>query len=146
MPDNQFRYKAGKLSFLLVCLFLCTACGKKDVVFVAGQEVALEEAMSPEEIPATITEEVKIEETLPVTPNVTEVSAMNAEDGEGKININTADAEKLMTLTGIGESRAAAIIEYRENCGGFKNIEEIMDVKGIGTGIFSKISSLICVK
>ena len=145
MPDNQFRYKAGKLSFLLVCLFLCTACGKKEAVFVAGEAVNFIESTA-EETPGTIKEEVKIEETLPVMPNVTEVSAVEANDGGEKININTADAEKLMTLTGIGESRAAAIIEYRENCGGFKKIEEIMDVKGIGTGIFSKISSLICVK
>ena len=64
----------------------------------------------------------------------------------GKININTAYAQELMDLPGIGESRAAAIIEYRMQTGGFQSIEEIMNVKGIGTGIFSKISSLICVK
>ena len=62
------------------------------------------------------------------------------------VNINTANAEELMTLPGIGEARAAAIIEYRQQMGEFQEIEDIMNVKGIKTGIFSKINSLICVK
>ena len=63
-----------------------------------------------------------------------------------QVNINTAGTEELMTLPGIGQVRAAAIIEYREREGEFEKIEDIMNVKGIGTGIFSKINSLICVK
>ena len=62
------------------------------------------------------------------------------------ININTASAAELMMLPGIGEVRAAAIIEYRQQIGDFQKIEDIMNVKGIKTGIFSKINSLICVK
>lgn len=62
------------------------------------------------------------------------------------VNINTANAEELMTLPGIGKVRAAAIIEHRQREGKFEKIEDIMDVKGIKTGIFSKINSLICVK
>lgn len=62
------------------------------------------------------------------------------------VNINTADAAELMTLPGIGKVRAAAIIEYRQQMGEFEKIEDIMNVKGIKTGIFSKINSLICVK
>ena len=64
----------------------------------------------------------------------------------GLVNINTADAELLMTLPGIGEVRAAAIIEHRQREGDFEKIEDVMNVKGIKTGIFSKISNLICVK
>ena len=62
------------------------------------------------------------------------------------VNINTADKTELMTLPGIGEVRAIAIIEYRQSYGEFKRIEDIMNVKGIKNGIFSKINSLICVK
>lgn len=62
------------------------------------------------------------------------------------VNINTADKTELMTLPGIGEVRADAVIEYRRKYGEFKRIEDIMNVKGIKNGIFSKINSLICVK
>ncbi|MBT8341009.1 MAG: helix-hairpin-helix domain-containing protein [Desulfatitalea sp.] len=50
----------------------------------------------------------------------------------GKININTANAEELMTLKGIGESYAKSIIEYRETNGPFQTAEDLMKVKGIG--------------
>lgn len=61
------------------------------------------------------------------------------------ININTADKETLMKLYGIGEVKAAAIIEYREKNGLFKNTEEIKNVKGIGEATFSKIKDRIIV-
>lgn len=63
-----------------------------------------------------------------------------------KININTADAELLDTLPNIGPTRAQAIIEYRKRNGGFITVEEIMNVDGIGEGIFSDIADLICVE
>ena len=62
------------------------------------------------------------------------------------VNINTADEKELMSLPGIGQGRAAAIIEHRQREGNFEKIEDIMKVKGIKTGIFSKINNLICVK
>jgi len=61
-----------------------------------------------------------------------------------KININEADAELLMTIPGIGEKRAGDIIAYREENGGFKTIEDIMEIKGIGTKTFEKIKNYIC--
>ncbi len=62
------------------------------------------------------------------------------------IDINTADREELKLLDGIGDVRADAIIEYREANGGFKNIDEIKNVKGIGDGIFSEIADFIYVE
>ena len=61
------------------------------------------------------------------------------------IDINTADAEQLMKLSGIGEVLAEEIIKYREENGSFQNIEEIMNVSGIGSGIFNKIQEHIYV-
>lgn len=65
---------------------------------------------------------------------------------EELIDINAAGAEELMTLNGIGETRAAAIIEFREQNGPFASIEEIMLIPGIKEGIFSKIQDQIVVR
>lgn len=64
---------------------------------------------------------------------------------EKLVNINTASKEELLTITGIGESRADAIISYREENGDFKNIEEIKNVSGIGDSLFEKIKEYITV-
>lgn len=61
------------------------------------------------------------------------------------IDINSADADELTKLKGIGEVLAQEIISYRENSGGFRNIEEIMNVSGIGEGIFADIRDHIYV-
>ena len=129
MPGSYSIYKAGKLSFLLVCLFLCSACGNSSkAVFEAGEN---KEIVAVE----NLTEEI-----------VENKVAAEEEKTFSMININTADANTLMQLPGIGEVRASAIIEYRTQYGEFETIEDIMKVKGIKNGIFGKISKLICVK
>ena len=126
MPNSFMIHKAGKLSFLLVCLFLCTACG--------GNSKAVFEAEGSKEVP--VFEEKSVEAVLPLETEAESVM----------ININTANAETLMQLPGIGEVRAKAIVEHRSQYGDFEKIEDIMNVKGIKNGIFHKISNLICVK
>ena len=63
----------------------------------------------------------------------------------GLVNLNTADVAALMTLPGIGESRAKAIISYREQHGEFAKIEDIMKISGIKQAAFSKIKDKITV-
>ena len=63
----------------------------------------------------------------------------------GLVNINTADAETLKTLPGIGDAKAADIIAYREEHGAFSSIEDIKNVSGIGESIYNRISSGITV-
>ena len=70
--------------------------------------------------------------------------AQSSEDG--MVNINTADAETLQTLPGIGETKATEIIAYRDEHGAFGSIEDIKNVSGIGEGTFSRISSRIKVE
>lgn len=65
---------------------------------------------------------------------------------EGKINLNKADQSELETLPGIGPSKAEAIIEYRENEGPFKAIEDLMLVSGFGEKTFTKLKEKITVK
>ena len=67
-------------------------------------------------------------------------------DSEGKVDINSADKATLMTLPGIGESKADKIIDYRQQNGGFSSIEDIMLVGGIKEGLFNKVKDRICVR
>lgn len=70
-------------------------------------------------------------------------SPPGASPSEGKININTADSAALEALPGIGPVTAQRIIDYRLANGPFTQIEEIMDVSGIGPATFDGIKDLI---
>lgn len=61
------------------------------------------------------------------------------------VNINTAGVKELSTLTGIGKAKAQKIIDYREANGGFKSIDEIMKVKGIGKATYEKFKANITI-
>lgn len=65
--------------------------------------------------------------------------------GSGLVNLNTASAEQLTTLRGIGESKAEDILNYREAHGGFRSIEELMQIPGIKERVFEKIKDQITV-
>lgn len=69
----------------------------------------------------------------------------DAAENDGKVNLNTASEEELKTLSGIGDTRAERILEYRETNGGFGTIEELMKVEGIKEGVFDKIKDRITV-
>ena len=64
----------------------------------------------------------------------------------GKVNINTAKQTELETLSGIGPSTALKIINYRQENGNFKTIEDIKNVPGIGESKFENIKESICVE
>lgn len=64
---------------------------------------------------------------------------------EGKVNLNTAQKEELMTLTGIGEAKADAILAYRKEHGGFASTEELMQISGIKEGVYQKLCDFITV-
>jgi competence protein ComEA len=63
----------------------------------------------------------------------------------GPVNLNTATIAQLETLPGIGRSTAERILEYREKSGGFKKIEDLMNVRGIGEKSFLKLKPLVTV-
>lgn len=70
-----------------------------------------------------------------------DVSEVQQEDG--KVNLNTATEEQLMTLPGIGQAKAKSIIAWREKNGSFSKIEDLMEIEGIKEGVFSKIKDSI---
>lgn len=79
-------------------------------------------------------------------------ATLSAQNGAAKpaaaaavVNLNTATVSQIATLPGIGEKTAERIIEYREKNGGFKKVEDLMNVKGIGEKSFLKLKALITV-
>ena len=63
----------------------------------------------------------------------------------GPLNLNTATVSQLETLPGIGKSTAERILEYRDKSGGFKKIEDLMNVRGVGEKSFLKLKALVTV-
>jgi competence protein ComEA len=68
-----------------------------------------------------------------------------AAGGDKLVNINTADAVQLVTLPQIGPKMAQRILDYRKGNGGFKRVQDLMKVKGIGEKVFAKLQPLITI-
>jgi competence protein ComEA len=76
-------------------------------------------------------------------------SPVLAADGgglSGVVNLNTATAEQLMLLPGIGEAKARAILDRRKEGGGFKTVDELVEVKGIGAAALDKIRPFVAIQ
>ena len=98
-----------------------------------------------------IVEEKIVNDACICEENLITDSSSGSNDGNDEvseneiISLNSATKEELMMLSGIGESKALLIIEYRNQNNGFKTIDEIMNIKGIGESIFEKIKDRITV-
>lgn len=93
---------------------------------------------------------IKIVEKECICPNIQNDGCLNddikdniSNKDEKLVNINTATLEELETISGIGESKAKSIIEYRQKNGLFEKIEDIMNVEGIGESLYEKIKIYI---
>ncbi len=89
-----------------------------------------------------IVNSVKKQNSQVVTTNIT---SNENEENNRIININTATYDELKKLTGIGESTAQKIIDYRSENGSFKNEEDIKNVSGIGESKYNSIKNNICI-
>lgn len=110
--------------------------------------INLVQALEPNLMIRILTEEERLEQgrtsSLVLIKNNEEVRGGRVESADsGKININSATKEELMTLSGIGEARAESIIAYREENGPFQTVEDIMLVSGIKESAFAKIKDRI---
>lgn len=72
-------------------------------------------------------------------------NATSMQTAKDKVNLNHATLAQLMTLPGIGEVKAQAIMQYRQEHNGFQTIDELLQVSGIGSVIYSQIADLVCV-
>ena len=79
-----------------------------------------------------------IEDKIDNIPN-NENNSNDKNEANGKVSLNKATLDELMTLDGIGEKKAQAIIDYRNKNNGFKTIEELLEVDGIGSTTYEKI-------
>jgi comEA protein len=76
-------------------------------------------------------------------------SPVLAADGgslSGVVNVNTATADQLMLLPGIGEAKAQAILERRKEQGGYKSVDELLEVKGIGAAALERIRPFVVIQ
>jgi comEA protein len=74
------------------------------------------------------------------------LAAVERQAGADKlVNINTADAGQLVNLPQIGPKMAQRILDYRKSSGGFKRVQDLMKVKGIGEKVFAKLQPLITI-
>ncbi len=127
---------------MLVALALFLTAGVILFTVFTSPDSVEGEAVSVES--TSITEVVTT--TSQTTENITTPSTdMTVTVDDELININTASLEELMTLNGIGEVKAQAIIDYRETYGLFPNINSLMNVSGIGDKTFAKIADKITV-
>lgn len=82
-------------------------------------------------------------ETIEINNCINKEDNTSSNEDDSKININTATKDELMTLNGIGDAKATAIIEYREKNGLFSSIEDIINVTGISETMYDKIKDNI---
>lgn len=94
---------------------------------------------------------IKVVEKECICPNIQNDGCLNNniddnisnKEESGLVNINTATIEELQTISGIGESKAKSIVEYRQKNGLFEKIEDIINVEGIGESLYEKIKIYI---
>ncbi|GED72409.1 hypothetical protein BRE01_61110 [Brevibacillus reuszeri] len=82
----------------------------------------------------------------PLASGVSPGSSTNQGGIESSINVNTASAEELTTLPGIGQARARAILQYRSDKGGFRTVDELKEIEGIGDKMFERIKDRIRIR
>lgn len=125
------------------------AVDKKELENLKGEISSLNTQIEElnKKLSETQTTETVVEEEVKgqVAGAKTEKSAEEDQTSQkvGKININTASKAQLDSLPGIGPAYASRIIEYRQSHGGFKSIEELVNVKGIGPKTLDKIKDLV---
>ena len=148
------KYVITAAGFLLAAVFylrgndpreetiLLTSVQEEAISCTCGNGVGAESEPEPE---SSEPEQPEPEPEPSREPETAEPEAEPSGDRRGLVDLNRAGKEELMTLPGIGASRAEAIIRYRQEYGDFAHIEEIMNISGIKEKAFEKIKDSITV-
>lgn len=142
---NRFVLYAAALTAVFSLAFFL---GRNTVPFEAS--VSVQHPVNAERsVPVDLSETETAETVMAPIENLTSVAderSLSVQPEPSALDLNRATEEELMTLPGIGETLAQRILEYRENVGHFTAPEQIMDVEGIGKGIYEKICHQITVE
>ena len=103
----------------------------------------IEDKKNIEEIKINNKSNISVKESDVITNNKSDIVKESDSNKNTIVNINTCTLEELLSINGIGESKAKSIIEYRENVGLFTSKEDIMKVSGIGESLYDKIKDYI---
>lgn len=118
---------------------------KEEVKAAEAKNETLKNTISKTTTSGVITKKTQTSTNTNNSSNNTSTTSKNDTTLNAVVNINTATIEELMTLKGIGKSKAEKIIEYRNTNGGFGSIEDLKNVSGIGEAIYAKIKDNITV-
>ena len=157
--EDENAEASGRTAEEQICIYVCGAVVTPGVYeFIPGARVAeaimAAGGMTEEAAETYWNQAAVLEDGQKIYVPTKEEAAEEAEsqsrgqiiEQENKINLNTASKEQLMTLSGVGSSRADAIIAYRREYGGFGSIEDIMKIEGIKEGVFKKMKDKITVE
>jgi len=122
-----------KSTILISCIILVLAIGGS-VTYLSKGSV---EITDPSLNTSSVSEEIIVEKTS---------EESQEESKPGAVDLNTADINALQIAPGIGPSKAQAIIDYRNQYGGFSSVDELIEVKGIGEKTLAKIRDYYVVK
>ncbi|HEM3703445.1 TPA: helix-hairpin-helix domain-containing protein [Streptococcus suis] len=110
------------------------------------KSINLAQKLSDEAVVYVASKDENISVVASTTASTTASSAMSQEGNESKVNLNTATEADLQTISGIGAKRAADIIAYREANGGFKSVDDLNNVSGIGDKTMESIRPYVTVE
>lgn len=170
--DASIKIEVSEDTKNIIYIHLCGAVVREGIYKVAEntrlfQVIELAGGLSEDAAGAYVNQAVAVQDGQRIyIPNMTEVEELTLDYGvlsattqnasenqvgllselSNQVNINTATIEELMTLTGIGESKAKSIIEYREQNNGFQSLEELMNISGIKESSYNKIVDRITIK
>ena len=136
---------------VLTMTLLCSGCGEEQVTISGNSEENVTEKASQQGAEeAGADDSVTIHSETPEYITVFVCGAVKNEREAGTdaseqrlVNINSADAAELMTLPGIGETKASQIVEYRRKNGAFACKDDLKNVSGIGDSIYEKLETYI---
>lgn len=141
----------------LVYVYVCGEVVHPAVYEVAAgtricEVIALAGGLTPEAAAEAVNQAEPVADGMMIRiPGILEFEQMPQEketgaSADGRLDLNTATVQELMTLPGIGEAKAKSIAAYREKTGGFSAVEDIMNVEGIKEGVYNRIKDSVTVR